>query len=89
MTCNERVCERINQIRRDAGNPMEKCPICGHGVWDVYRRVVGGKIVEGCVDAFHLPAAQTPSNYTSWFNRKCAQQLRRNELKSMLNRTKG
>ncbi len=47
------VSAKINAIRLAAGNPGTHCPTCARTQHNPYRRIVGGKITEGCVDAFH------------------------------------
>ena len=54
----ETIDEKINAIRRAAGNPGLRCPTCGRSEHDPYRRVVGGKFVEGCVDSFTVQASR-------------------------------
>lgn len=85
MSNDQKICDRTNNIRRNAGNPMKKCPVCGGGVWNAYRRIVGGKISEGCVDAFHVVEAQTLSNYANWFNSKGAKSIRKSVLDRLVN----
>lgn len=78
----KKVEEKINTIRKNAGNPMVRCPICLGSEWAPYIRIVNGKIVEGCIDAFHLKAGSCgPGNYADWYWRPIARKLRRNELK--------
>lgn len=52
------------------------CPICGRSAAAPYRRIVGGAIVEGCVDKFHDGALSRPSNTAAWHDRPEARKIR-------------
>ena len=42
------------------------CTICGHPENLPYRRIVGGKIVEGCVASIHDVHLISPSGSKDW-----------------------
>jgi hypothetical protein len=44
---------KILAIRAAAGNPCTVCPTCGRGQAAPHRRILEGRIYEGCVDACH------------------------------------
>lgn len=54
------------------------CQNCGCNAGTPYRRSVGGKIIEGCISAFHTGHIH-PSDTASlaWHNRETAQAWRR------------
>ena len=83
MTRDERTCNAINTIRKNAGNTLETCPTCCRAKAAPYTRVAEGKIVEGCIDAAHYDHVQIPSNYGAWFNRPVAKDFRAQILKSL------
>ncbi len=82
MNANELDSKRsakINAIRNAAlGEAHTRCPTCGHGASAPYRRVSEGKIVEGCIDAFHAEALYGES--LRWHTRPAAQKLRQGTL---------
>lgn len=55
-----------------------KCQTCGCDAGKPYRRAIDGKIVEGCISAFHtghIPESQSES--IAWHNRESAKAWRR------------
>jgi hypothetical protein len=83
MNAADRVSATINAIRRDAGNPMEECPSCCRAATAPYRRIVRGKIVEGCIDAFHHGHLPATTNTAAWHNRQIARKLRAETLATL------
>lgn len=82
-----KVSQKINAIRKAAGNPGCVCPLCGQKAQYPYRRFVDGKVYEGCVDAFHTEEMNSPaagaaygSATVGWHNREVARQMRKDEL---------
>ncbi len=73
---------KINAIRAAAGNPMVQCPTCTHAALAPYIRSVGGKVVEGCIDAFHNAASIGPAA-RAWHDRPEAREIRRNTLAAL------
>lgn len=52
------------------------CPTCGRPVADPYRRTVGARIAEGCVDASHS-GKLIPGGYSEqWHTRDAAKKVR-------------
>ena len=76
-----KTCERINALRRAAGNPLTHCPTCGHVVSAPYSRLVNGVRVEGCIDAAHVD--HLPNGYRTWFYRPAVAELRTRTLRSL------
>jgi len=63
---------------------MNKCPTCCREAHSPHRRHdTSGKIVEGCVDAFHTGHLVPLSGSAMWHNRPAAKQIRKN-LSAML-----
>ncbi len=78
-TADERTSAKITAIRTKAGNPGVKCPICTReAAAPARRRDANGRIVEGCVDAFHTGALYGESR--AWHDRPGAVKLRAAEL---------
>lgn len=50
------------------------CPTCGHAPNTPYRRIVGGVIVEGCVDRAHT--GHLYGNSAAWHDRPAAKAVR-------------
>lgn len=50
------------------------CPTCGHAPAIPYRRIVGGVIVEGCVDRAHT--GHLYGNSAAWHGRPTAKAVR-------------
>jgi hypothetical protein len=65
---------RIVAIRDSAGNPGTHCPCCTQPVAAPYRRVLEGRVAEGCVDAAHAEYAD------AWHDRPQARDIRAREL---------
>lgn len=81
---------KINAIRANArGITVEAlralpCPTCCRPAAMPYRRIVDGKITEGCVDAHHHVSETVYSCGSSeWHTRPAAAELRRAELKHL------
>lgn len=49
-----------------------KCPICGKPVNAPSRRIVDGRIVEGCIDDSHTGHLTPGTNSHAWHHRKSA-----------------
>jgi hypothetical protein len=81
-TCSETPSKHILRIRFRAGNPCTSCPTCNRPASMPYRRILAGKIVEGCIDAAHTPSMETQrlSNTGHWHFRTEAVALRRDAL---------
>lgn len=58
------------------GGDPERCPTCGQHPDRPHRRIVNGKIVEGCVDHSHAGRLVTPSASADWHNRPDARTIR-------------
>ncbi len=71
----------VSKIRSAAGNPGHVCPTCGKPAHAPYRRVLNGKISEGCVDPFHT--GRLSGADLAWHMRPCAVQLRISILRSL------
>lgn len=52
------------------------CNTCCKPVSRPYRRIVAGKIVEGCVDKSHNGHVIASTNSGAWHNRKEAKKIR-------------
>ena len=83
----ETVDVKINAIRDAArkalgGPARDTCPSCTHGAHAPYRRQdASGKIVEGCIDAFHGPAfAGALTESSAWHMRPEAIEWRKKTL---------
>jgi hypothetical protein len=76
---------RINAIRAKHGNDGAACCTCGRPAINPYRRILNGRVVEGCVDAAHGPHLYA-GNGLAWHLRPEAVQLRRNELAALQGR---
>lgn len=64
--------------RAQAGNDNTRCPLCCnpiHAPW--YVKDAHGRVVQGCVDASHAPAALAVGAYTEWYHRPVAREIRR------------
>lgn len=80
----ELVDVKINEIRRNAGNPMVQCPTCCRAASLPYRRHdEGGRIVEGCIDAFHGPSLVPTTSSYEWHMKPVAKALRLAELNQL------
>lgn len=77
---SDRVSDEIMKIRLANGGSDQTCPTCGRSAFAPYRRIVDGRIVEGCVDAIHSDHVTPISNSGHWHNRKEAKEIRRAEL---------
>lgn len=77
------VSERIMAIRIAAGGSADVCCTCGHRAEAPYRRIIGGRIHEGCVDAIHTGRLVSISGSNDWQNRKEAEKIRRATLDSL------
>jgi hypothetical protein len=69
----------IMAIRKNAGNPCEKCPTCGKNPNEPFRIVIGGKITQGCIDAAHDNNLISQEDI-SWHDRPEAKKQREREL---------
>ena len=75
MTNQTETAQNINAIRRNAGNPMTSCSICGRAANTPHRMSDdAGTVVEGCVDAFHVDHAD------AWWARAGAAKMRTETL---------
>ncbi len=83
MSRDQKQSAKINAIRKAAGNLMKSCPTCGKSELQPYRRIVAGKVTEGCVDAFHAVVGLYPSTSAEWHNRPYAVKLRANVLRGL------
>ncbi len=83
MTTRDAVSAKILSIRTNAGNPGVSCPTCGRNASGPYRRwdQATGRVVEGCVDAFHTGKLYGESE--AWHSRKVAVAIRRETLRSI------
>jgi hypothetical protein len=72
---------KINAIRKAAGNPMTQCPICTRSAEAPYRHHENGTVKAGCVDAFHTGHLYGTS--LEWHLRPSAQEWRAQELKHL------
>lgn len=57
------------------------CSTCGCGPSVPYRRIVDGRIIEGCVDLTHN--GQLHGSSLAWHDRKSAKALRKSAKRSM------
>lgn len=73
---------KINQIRRNAGNPLTACPTCCNAVSHPYSRIVNGVRVEGCIDSSHVDHLGV--TYGVWFFRKEANEMRKATLAGLV-----
>lgn len=67
-------------IRRGAGGGHTHCPTCGQTRAAPYRRLVDGKIVEGCIDASHTGHLVPISASSEWHDRPVARMMRAGTL---------
>lgn len=82
-TRDQNVSAMIVAIRESAGNPGITCPICVRIASAPYRRRnAAGRIVEGCVDAFHTGRLVTQAD-SAWHDRPDAREMRVTTLKSL------
>lgn len=79
MNTLKTVDAKINALRAKHGNDGTMCPVCCRHAVSPYRQIVGGRIVEGCVDASHGPHVWA-GNGLAWHMRPQAVELRRAEL---------
>lgn len=77
------VSARTNQIMREAGNPMERCPTCCRAAAEPYRRERAGFVVEGCIAAFHAGHLVSLADQ-QWHGRPEGRQLRAETLAFLL-----
>ena len=80
------VSERITAIRTVLGNPLTQCPTCCCEASNPYRRIVRGRIIVGCVDAFHTTVCRFNTTTASWHNRSVACAIRERTLRDLLSR---
>lgn len=78
-----RHCHQINAIRAANGNPGTHCPTCARPAHDPRTRYVGGRIVEGCVDAFHYGHVGTANNVAAWYYSPDAREIRTVALRAI------
>lgn len=89
-TSDKATVTKILAMRADARKRLgmgacDKCPTCTRPVGQGYSRHNGQEIVEGCVDACHVPhETGVASNRSQWLNRQAARAIRRAELQSLL-----
>lgn len=69
---------KILNLRILNGGSVDRCPTCGHSPENPYRRVINGKIIEGCVDATHTGRLPVPSASSDWHMRPEAIEVRMN-----------
>lgn len=85
----DRVSEQIMKIRNQALQELgakahTKCPTCGRQASSPFRNHhANGKVMLGCVDAFHTGHLVTPSESSRWHNSPQAKDIRRNELATL------
>ncbi len=81
-------CAKTNAIRAAARarlgvEPMHLCPTCVRTAGDAHcRKDARGKVIEGCIDAFHSGHHSDPER-ARWFMRPEAQALRAATLASL------
>lgn len=86
MSRNEQVSAKINEIREATRaalglGPLKTCPVCCQRADAPFRRHdQSGRIIHGCVDAFHTGHLVTLSSSSAWHNSTGAQEIRRQEL---------
>jgi hypothetical protein len=75
---------KAQQIEMNA--KRENCPTCGKGAYNPFRlHGTDGKIVAGCIDAFHDGKLVPISTSAEWHNRKQAKEMRAESLKRLYN----
>lgn len=83
---DHQISTAINALRHEASFDLplgpRVCPTCFRPAHSPARRRVNGRIVEGCVDAFHHDGGLV-GNDLAWHSRPYAQQLRARTLASM------
>jgi hypothetical protein len=62
---------------RNTDTAADRCPTCLRPVNNPYRRIVDGRIVEGCIDDTHTGRIPAASNTGAWHNRPVAKAHRR------------
>jgi hypothetical protein len=83
------VSEKINAVRASAlaalgAAPHNHCPTCTRSAGAPFRTYdARGKVVRGCVDAFHTGHLVTPSESARWHHRPEAEAIRRADLASL------
>jgi len=78
----EPASRKILALRLAAGNDCETCPTCARPANAPYRRIVDGRIVEGCIDAAHTVACLVGGT-REWHYRKAAVAHRRTVAASL------
>lgn len=92
MINRDTTSEKILSIRTKAlaalgAAPSDRCPTCGRLAGAPFRSYDDrGRVVHGCVDAFHTGHLVTPSESVRWHGRPEAKEIRRAELTSLQGR---
>jgi hypothetical protein len=60
------VSEKINDIRRKAGNPLTQCPTCCRAPESPFRVFEGGRVINGCIDPIHTGHLPAISESNRW-----------------------
>jgi len=84
LTADAANSAEILRIRAEHGGHSVTCPICVKPADAPYRRLVGGVIVEGCVDAMHTGRISGES--AAWHVRPSARAMRKDRLADMRDR---
>lgn len=83
------VSAKLEKLRLSHGGDPDRCPTCGKNPATPYRRIVGGKITEGCIDASHTGRLPPTSSTATWHDRPVAARFRKTALQRLLDLGKG